>query len=307
MAAVCNFYLPWCRRVFALVWPCWRTPKCGSSRWNFVAILCTCWDTSTSGLAAAILDLPFPVTSISTGGNRIYSHILTVIIMCFECFWLNNMHLTGGTVMETRTLKITKNCQKLIRTSLFWKLNLRVRMRYLYAVFTMICIWLGIPKSISLKSTPIKMYSPKTWGRGLRTPLRLQRVNFSFFHLCVPENIFPLESFGHHVNKLRYNMYSGLGPPSWIFYIIHHCNLHASSNHLLIPPVLICSTVGARAFRVFWPALWSSLSSDKYVNRQSVSLSRHLKHYSFCHSYGALQSLYFFIVARRFLFCIWSC
>ena len=69
--------------MFTLVLPCW-TP-------NFVAILYISRHISTSGLAAAILDLSFPVTSIKTGVNRSDSRIHC--LMCYKRFLSNNVHL----------------------------------------------------------------------------------------------------------------------------------------------------------------------------------------------------------------------
>ena len=53
--------------------------------WNFVAILYISWDISTYGLAFAILDLWFPVTSIGSVGNRSYScaHSLSYLLQVF--------------------------------------------------------------------------------------------------------------------------------------------------------------------------------------------------------------------------------
>ena len=105
--------------------------KCGRSLWNFVAILYKSWNMSTFGLAAAILDLSFPVTSVRSGENRSYSH--THCLMCFKCFWLNNMHLRCSTVTETR------NYQKLSKIDSYFVIS-QGRDEIFYAVFTISCI-----------------------------------------------------------------------------------------------------------------------------------------------------------------------
>jgi len=74
----------------------WDPKMC--SLLNFVAIMCISWYISTSGL----VNLWFPVTSISIARNRSHS-----LIHGYKCLWLKNMQLTGysctySAMMETR-------------------------------------------------------------------------------------------------------------------------------------------------------------------------------------------------------------
>ena len=58
--------------------------KCGCSLWKFAAVWSKSWDLSKFGFTAAILDLLFPVTSISTCGNRSNTH--THCLNVFQVF-----------------------------------------------------------------------------------------------------------------------------------------------------------------------------------------------------------------------------
>ena len=94
----------------------------------------------TSGLAAVMLHLSFPVISISTGGIRRHSHIHC--FMCYNYLWLNNVQCTDYCMQFSKLAnkKLPKIVKQLTRTSLFWNLYLRVVTRYSHAVPTIPCI-----------------------------------------------------------------------------------------------------------------------------------------------------------------------
>jgi len=80
-----------------------------------------------------------------------------------------------------------------------------------------------------------------------------------------------------------------------------------SSLHLLIPSVRR-STVVARAFPVYGPALWNSLPSDITSIDSLPVFRRRLENSLFLHSYpGAVQfTVFLFLWPRSFLYCTWS-
>ena len=103
-----------------------------------------------------MLDLSFPVTSISTGGNRSYSNIHC--LMCYKCFWLNKLLYTDyciySTAIETRNYQIVF---KIISYIVILKFISQGRDEIYSRGFhhnSVSIIWLGMPRSMLLKSEP---------------------------------------------------------------------------------------------------------------------------------------------------------